>query len=162
MGTAKPLKMMLSIGSFKTSGKIAICDPIYFDRPDILISVLPGEWLVNIKTDSDNDVLKIIANHTNLNKNIYMPMGTKQKLGHIIVDSAAAGIFDYKYCSKVGKDKLNDLCHKMLFDTNDHNLWVSDHFVGTISGDGDGEYPVYIARDQDDNIIFIEIDFLTQ
>lgn len=87
------------------------------------------------------------------------------------VDSGQAGIFDYEYYAKyhtdaTERDHVDDdwydmVCDKTYTDYFDGNTIDNLGFVSS-SGYGDGGYCCWVAKNEDDKIICIRVEFITE
>lgn len=167
---------------FVSSTRIRVTDPCYERTEDdsknccikILENVLPGVWQVNMNITSDThgwgdrvESLEIFANAPG-----HRLDHREQLEGSICVDSGQAGFFDDAFFPKgdVGEyDDLNSfyglVCNQTLDDDGRTGGLANLGFgVASSSGYGDGEYPLYVSRDDKGviigcRIVFIEEDY---
>lgn len=153
------------IGTIDLSkGEVDITDPCY-DKDvwcRLKAKVKPGlyEAICIITEDKDpytNSFYKRVAKHMLQKRDIdeVLKLSEKEYIGDIGVDAGLAGFFPNK--PDYPDEKWLDLCNK-VFNDNIVTVFYEDGVV-TSSGDGDGCYPVYAKRDQNGEIVYLEIDF---
>ena len=154
----------------KLNSKVMVSDPCYGLNTwcqGVIEGVLPGNYnckakLIN-KTYWGERVAAIEVCHEDYKSPKYIPA-----LLDIGVDSGQAGIFDYEYYKKYHTDASDyDHVESQWYDEV-CKLTLSPKQCGTIgdkgfvssSGYGDGSYECYVAKNNNDEIIAIRIDFI--
>lgn len=151
------------------NGIVIVSDPCYDTGiwcQSKLDNVKNGKWEADVSEVSGRCGM-LTATHQNV-KNV---SGLKfETIGTVGVDSGQMGIFDYAFyrndtnVPKGFKGKISDdwygvCCEKTL----DSPGWgVIDGGVVSRSGWGDGEYPLEIAKNFDDEIVGIRITFMEE
>ena len=150
------------VGIHKFGGKVDITDPCY-DR-DVWcrindVEIVPGEYECyadiwdNSQTSGWGDrVARIGIRLVGSNETEFEQIGT------IGVDAGMAGIFEGK--PDYGDDAWSDFCDSLGFSRNEM-VWTKDIGFFSNSGFGDGEYPVFAAYDKSDNVVALEICFIS-
>ncbi|MEI4803695.1 DUF4241 domain-containing protein [Bacillus sp. NPDC077411] len=166
------------------SNKIVVSDPCYSiefavtedeyvadeDLSLLLTPAKQGKWKATVYYSEDEVVTKLVASHIETNKDsawIELDKG-------IGVDAAQAGIFD---STVYGKDEMITYEVKNTFDIDMDeeglkfyvacsDITAEDDQAGiiiggavSVSGLGDGWYPVHIQRDESNQIVGVLIDF---
>ncbi|MDD9791783.1 DUF4241 domain-containing protein [Priestia megaterium] len=169
------------LGSFEVKGnQLIVSDPCYpvegaFDESDILSWVLEpaksGEWKASIFEGQDVSVSKLIACHIDFEPNSeWIELGKE-----IGVDSAMAGIFD---ASVFGRDEAIPYDVKNIYDiemdeeglkyyvacadivaSSDYEAGIVAGGIVSMSGIGDGYYPVFVQYNDKDEIIAVLLEF---
>ena len=161
------LRKMIRLGSVRYGTRIRVSDPCYnMDTwcAGTLDNVLPGEYLCTAEvayTGKKNGgcVSALQVRHADYPEAVPDELVTSFEAG---VDSAQLGFFDEKYFAENVSRK-------------DWKNWYGEvreatsHMAGTlagcscvsVTGYGDGCYPVYIARNSSGKIIAVKAVFLT-
>lgn len=166
------------LGSFETSGKLIVTDPCYerVSETDMLQSVVPvkpGKWFARIQTSDEGNwgsrVAELTANH---HENVLSPYW--EWYGSCGVDSGQLGFFDYdKYPIGVNGytaeyDDVNNWYKKACNETYQENNKekkagiVEGMGVNSSSGFGDGQYEVFVGRNDDGEIVAIKAVFIPE
>lgn len=154
VNTNKPNKL----GTFMVeSGKLIVTDPYYkMDKESelkiVLLNVKNGNWTASISYTPDEVV-----------KNLFVFYGEKKPSGkwhvcdkQIGVDSAQAGIFDFK---TFGRDEANQFDD--VVDSDAQGGVFSDGAV-SMSGYGDGIYEVKVKYNISKKVVGVMIDFVDE
>lgn len=161
-----------SCGNFTLGTSARISDPCYDSNTwcaGTLHKVLPGKWEAFIERDSETDRIGHLwarhSSHATL-KREDINLRTDIDVG---VDAGLAGIYDLDYFNqyhKPKKDDQEDPEHYTWYRTNiirfgkkDYKV-IDDKCVISCTGWGDGSYICNIAKDDQDNIVGIHLDYL--
>ncbi|WP_140457129.1 DUF4241 domain-containing protein [Priestia megaterium] len=169
------------LGSFKLKGnQLIVTDPCYpvedaLDNVDDLSWILEpaksGEWKASIFEGQDVSVSKLIACHID-----FEPSSEWIEIGKDIgVDSAMAGIFD---ASVYGRDEAIPYDVKNIYEiemdeeglkyyvacadivgSSDYEAGIVAGGTVSMSGIGDGYYPVFVQYNDKDEIIAVLVEF---
>lgn len=159
MATTYKDKLVSYIG---LKDKVTVSDPCY--EPDIwcaknLENVFPGSYAVFQKVASDprwgSWICELYAKHV-FYLDIEIPDGKDKnvKPERLCVDSGEMGIFDYDLYRKIhnGEDtEWQDYACRF-------NNYGKEYFVSR-SGFGDGDYPLFVAKNNNGNIVAMKIVF---
>lgn len=177
------------IGEFtQKSSKMIVSDPYYdyipkehkansrlFKLNNVIRNPSKGKWkvltMVYDKEDGRNARLlainESIFNEDNNEKYLVMDW---EKISNIGVDSAMAGIYDLKHYGRIRKPKNsrkdeedNDKWSEMNFNltrNNKDNAAIFKNGCVSVSGYGDGFYPVYVLKDNKENVVGVQIIFI--
>lgn len=151
---------MKDVGKLTFSGTVQVTDPCY--DSDVwcrtTIDVKPGEYACRIWMSPEERV-GIIGIYL---KGIVPPQQVMKEVAIIGVDAGLAGFFNIKpdYSDEEWKEFCND-----IFSTKEDAYIFKDRPDKTegffsSTGYGDGEYPVYVCKDVDGEIVAAEIRFL--
>lgn len=166
------------LGTFQVKGnELIVSDPSYpiecamdDDLAWILTPAKSGEWKATIFYDEDETVAKLMACHIEVKENLDWVEVVKE----IAVESAQAGIFD---ASVYGRDEMITYevqnVYEIEMDEEGLKYYVaccdkvaSDDQGGVLvggtvsmSGFGDGYYPVSVQYNEKDEIVAVLLDF---
>lgn len=154
---------MKDIGKMNFSGTVQVTDPCY--NSDVwcrtTIDVKPGEYACRTWMSPEERV-GIIGIYLN---GAVPPQKSMEEIGTIGVDAGFAGFFMKKpdYSDSEWNQFCNIVCENVSGRMKD--FWIFDDVINTVgffssSGYGDGEYPVYVCKDTDGEIIAAEIRFM--
>ncbi|MRX74339.1 DUF4241 domain-containing protein [Bacillus lacus] len=171
------------LGTFQVnSGELVVTDPCYppeeLDEEGEELSLLltpacKGEWIATAFLEEDGTVARLIAVHSGFQvRDEWMEMEIE-----IPVDSAQAGIFDADSYGRdeeisyeienVQKLELNEEGLKYYaaccdITSTDDQGGVLESGAVTVSGLGDGLYPVFVQFDEEGKVAAAAIDFLLE
>lgn len=142
------------VGHKKFGGTVEVTDPCYersvWCRRDIE-GVKQGNYACVAWVDSEN-------HHTVAIAGIYLNgcIGTHTEFkltGEIGVDAGLAGFFINK--PDYTQEQWNEFCKSL----GKKSAWIRDEGFFTVSGFGDGAYPVYVRKNKNGEVTGIEISF---
>lgn len=154
----------------KLNSKVMLSDPCYGLNTwcqGVIEGVLPGNYNCKAKFINERYWGKRVAAIEVCHEDYKSPQ-YKPALLDIGVDSGQAGIFDYEYYEKYHTDDSEyDHVEKQWYDKV-CDITLSENQCGPIgdkgfvssSGDGDGSYECYVAKNHKDEIIAIRIVFI--
>lgn len=142
----------ICIGNREFDGKIDITDPCYnktvWCRMND-VEVKPGNYFGYIETNSKGRVSLI---------GIYLdddlPTNAFAHIGDIGVDAGLAGFFENK--PDYSSEEWVEICEKLR---GKNWALLDDGFV-SLTGYGDGEYPVWASKNDDGKVVALEIKFM--
>ena len=169
---------MLSAGTLKFGPNIKVTDPCYDDSNDCCyenLTIKPGEYICAYNTADrfgvsmcgiyNAEIFKNLEDIENLHNQINDGFDC---IGTICVDAGLAGFFENK--PDFTNDEWSHLCNLTFSNETDSDFKVIDNcayikngndYKGffTSSGEGDGDYHVYVKRNKDGEIIAAYINF---
>lgn len=161
---------MIELGLIKLNDKVYVSDPCYEVGTwcqTLLDNVLPGNYRCFI-TKADLQEWGDRVSELWITHEEYQSI-PEEYIGNIGVDAGMAGIYDKEYFETFNTDKHSNPKHGPWYDKVFTTLVMSEDIEGSVmddkcvvsfSGIGDGSYPVYITRNEEEKIISIGIRFL--
>lgn len=126
------------------------------------VKIVPGTyecvaWRHNFPYEGRDDIRVCIAGIylTGVDKNDVE--WSPEEFADIGVDAGLAGFFQNK--PDYTADEWRNLCDKLGYSDD---AWILPEGFCTSSGFGDGRYPVYVARNDKDEIVALEIEFINE
>ena len=148
-------------GDFEVKGEsLVISDPCYVTKDlQIIVEAVNGNWASGVLMDLNGRVEALLAWSTESKDDLW----ADEAIGKIGVDSGQAGIFDasvYSYTKgRYGdSDTFYDQCCAKT--QSKQRAGTVPGGVASVSGWGDGEYDVYVARNSDGKVVSVMISFL--
>lgn len=150
--------------------KVIVTDPCYnLDTwcNYIVSNVLPGEYKTSVKLTDGGDwgerVAELIATHIEYTR---VTLDWEFVSNQIGVDSGQCGIYDFTYRLKQGNTiNNNSLFYKRACKCTDKEERYGeqeDFGVTSCSGYGDGCYDLYIAKNQQKEVVAMKIVFIEE
>ena len=151
------------IGEFAVVDSLVAGDPAYCaSEPDAtrsangaarsrVTSARPGIWFAFSKLDRDGEIVALVAVHSDSVKTIPVLRKSARALGLVWVDSGQAAIIDGRAASDP------DFMLRQL-EQNADDATVEGRGCRSLSGSGDGTYPVHVAG-PDDAVTLVWIEF---
>lgn len=169
--------MIIQLGDFEvTSGQLVVSDPCYeLDTGTIIMGllddVLQGTWVGQVEKTEVRDWGEACSKLTAYHRSVAEQLEHLEwvKCSFIVgVDSGQAGIFDmnkYRIPDSDSQGTSSDSDSDWYFACCDitesgHEAGVLDGGVVSRTGMGDGAYGVYIAMNQQNQIVGVKIVFL--
>lgn len=155
----------LNMNSFEiTSGAIFASDPCYDSKTNCaakIDNVKNGSWNYEINVDN-NRISELTIWHKNSKDLHWKPF--KSDFG---VDSGQFGFFDYQYFLNHENEReygipgfYNDCCEATLNDPYVNT--IANAGVVSSSGYGDGSYPVYVAHNNEGQVVALRVFYIEE
>lgn len=160
-------KMTKHIIGYKTFGDtIDITDPGY--DHDVWcckrgVKIVPGSykcvaWEKNFPYENQDDIRVCLAGIYHTDSDSDDMIWSPKPIGQIGVDAGLAGFFQNK--PDYAEDEWDDFCSKLDYAAG-KAAWIFPEGFFTSSGFGDGCYYVYAAYNENDDIVALEIEFIS-
>lgn len=171
------------IGEFECGEKMFASDPCYqrveyTDRSSAVIPVVPGTWKTSVVTSDEgswgNRVAELYAYHKESEDDGYMNPWNWEYFSSCGVDSGQLGFFDYKkypigvngYEAEYDDEEnwYKKACNETYIEKNPNKKFgiVEGMGVNSSSGFGDGEYEIFVARNNDDEVVAVKAVFIPE
>ena len=163
------------LGQFKTeSGRLIAIDPVYMTSVSsaMVLDAKPGVYdtqcLVG-KTAWHHRVKVLRIWHGSLSQSVFDDLAEFEKIEHLGVDSGQLGFFDEVQFAKAAQLKsagsaFYDNCSSLVLDQARPGGGILEHQSGvvTVSGYGDGTYPLYVRRNSEGKVVAAFFEFISE